>query len=194
MECASSQVVGGWKESPPYSLLSCQEQSSVSEAAEVLCTPTYGFPLPYPYGHFPSEAPAATAAAAAAAAFAVRQLRPGAQGSPDQAATRQLLSSLQSRADQQHWNCSNTCSSSHSPVKSHLHHHHNHNHTLSPSPEPCNSTYAGMCGPHVPDLESFRQPNCELGFAILILVIILVNLVNCSYVYLHDMHLLTKNN
>ncbi|XP_063058189.1 single-minded homolog 2 [Engraulis encrasicolus] len=143
MECASSQVVGGWKESPPYSLLSCQEQSSVSEAAEVLCSPTYGFPLPYPYGHFPSEAPAATAAAAAAAAFAVRQLRPGAQGSPDQAATRQLLSSLQSRADQQHWNCSNACSSSHSPVKSHLHHHHNHNHTLSPSPEPCNSTYAG---------------------------------------------------
>ncbi|KAL2095418.1 hypothetical protein ACEWY4_010137 [Coilia grayii] len=123
MECPSQ--AGSWKESPPYSLISCQEQSSVSEAAEVLCTPTYGFPLPYPYGHFPSDSPAA---------FAVRQLRPAAQSSAGQA-TRQLLSSLQSRADG-HWNCTNPCSS-HSSMKTH------HNHTLNPSPEPCNSTYAG---------------------------------------------------
>ncbi|XP_062391572.1 single-minded homolog 2 [Sardina pilchardus] len=119
-ECPSQ--AGSWKESPPCSLVSCQEQASVSEAAEVLCTPAYGLPLPYPYGHFPADSPA----------FAVRKLRP-AQNSAGQT-TRQLLSSLQTRADG-HWNCTNPCSS-HS-AKSH------HNHTLSPSPGPCNSPYAG---------------------------------------------------
>uniref|UniRef100_A0A8D0CCS6 SIM bHLH transcription factor 2 n=1 Tax=Scleropages formosus TaxID=113540 RepID=A0A8D0CCS6_SCLFO len=94
MEC--SPQAGSWKESPPYSLAPCQEQSSMPEHGEVLCGPPCGLAFPYPYGHFPSEP----------TALAGRRLRPG-QGSPCQA-MRQLLSSLQAHGDGR-WSCTEPC-------------------------------------------------------------------------------------
>ncbi|XP_028840640.1 single-minded homolog 2 [Denticeps clupeoides] len=90
-----------WKDSSPYSLTSCQEQSSMSEAGDVL----YGLPLPYTYGHFPPDSPT----------LAAKRLRP-AQGSPSPAA-RQLLTSLQARGDG-HWTPANPRTQSPGPCNS----------------------------------------------------------------------------
>ncbi|KAL4608728.1 hypothetical protein GN956_G24839 [Arapaima gigas] len=120
MECTPQ--AGSWKESPPYNLAPCQEQSSVSEHGELLCGPPCGLAFPYPYSHFPSEP----------TALAGRKLRPG-QGSPCQA-MRQLLSSLQAHGDG-HWSCSEPCPArSAKPLPSP---------TLSSSSHSYTSTYQG---------------------------------------------------
>ncbi|XP_030648066.1 single-minded homolog 2 [Chanos chanos] len=121
LECSAQTSM--WKESPPYSLTSCQEQNSLPETGEVLCTPPYGLPFPYPYGHLSPDGHT----------LAARKLRQT-QGSPSQT-TRQLLNSLQVRGES-HWSCSSPCSA-HLPKNPPNHH------PLSPAPTPSNNTYPG---------------------------------------------------
>ncbi|XP_062342208.1 single-minded homolog 2 [Osmerus eperlanus] len=85
---------GGWKESPPYSLTPCQEQSPAPESGEVPCGAPYGLSLPYSYGHLHHEPQRRIRTTATS---------PSPSPSPSQAA-HQLLSSLHARAGGEgHW-------------------------------------------------------------------------------------------
>ncbi|XP_023691122.2 single-minded homolog 2 [Paramormyrops kingsleyae] len=105
-----------WKESPPYSLTPCQEQSPTPEAgAEVLCSAPYGLAFPYAYSHFAAEP----------AALGGRKPRPG------QSPPCQLLGPLQPHGEGR-WGCANARSAK--PL---------HGQALSSSPLPHTATYAG---------------------------------------------------
>ncbi|XP_048872147.1 single-minded homolog 2 isoform X2 [Brienomyrus brachyistius] len=105
-----------WKESPPYSLTPCQEQSPTPEAGgEVLCSAPYGLAFPYAYSHFAAEP----------AALVGRKPRPG------QSPPCQLLGPLQPHGEGR-WGCTNARSAK--PL---------HGQALSSSPLPHTATYAG---------------------------------------------------
>ncbi|KAJ7996982.1 hypothetical protein DPEC_G00224170 [Dallia pectoralis] len=111
---------GGWKESPPYPLTPCQEQSSglsgAPETGEVLCSSPspYGVSFRYPYGHLPHTDSQRRSRPTQQSSSASASPSPS---SPGQAA-RQLLSSLQSREGEGGWNCANA-KTHHSDIPSH---------------------------------------------------------------------------
>uniref|UniRef100_A0A3P8YC81 SIM bHLH transcription factor 2 n=1 Tax=Esox lucius TaxID=8010 RepID=A0A3P8YC81_ESOLU len=137
---------GGWKESPPYPLTPCQEQSSGlsggPEAGEILCSSNspYGISFRYPYGHLPHTE-------------SQRRSRPTQHSSsasptpssPGQAA-RQLLGSLQGRGGEGGWNCAN----------SKTHHSNISGHTLRPFAASCAITTASAA-PTAPQPQTHRD-------------------------------------